>query len=133
VGTTWSANNAQGSGIPSAAGAASCAANSAVQCVINDWNAVDGASRGWLTINGAAESESLYYRDTINHAVYGGYRSDVGAAGAVTQGLTGPTGQRWVMVGVEIKGTTAGPPTDWIALESGGFILLESGQPIGKE
>jgi hypothetical protein len=109
VGTTFSGNNGTSAGTPSQAGAANCAANSAVQCVINDWNAIDGTNptpgRTWLTINGAAESESLYARDSAQHTAYGGYRTDTGSAGAVTQGLSAPTGQRWVLVGVEILGT----------------------------
>lgn len=110
VGTTFSGNNGTGSGAPSQAGAASCADNSAVQCVINDWNSTDGTSRTWRTINGAAESESLYFRDAVRHAAYGGYRTDTGAAGSITQGLTTPSTMRWVLAGVEILGTAGGAP-----------------------
>lgn len=105
VGVVFSGNNGTGSGAPSVA--ATCSANSGVQCLINDWNAIDGTTRTWLTINGAAESESLYFRNTVNHAAYGGYRTDTGAAGSITQGLSTPSTMRWVMAGVEILGTGA--------------------------
>lgn len=108
VGTTFSANNTTGSGAPSIAGAAACAANSAVQIGINDWNAVDGTTRTWRTINGAAETETTYFRDVNHHAAYGAYRADTGAAGTITQGLTTPSTMRWVGVGVEILGTGGG-------------------------
>lgn len=106
VGVVFQGNNGTGSGTPSVA--ATCSANSAVQCLVNDWNAADGTTRTWLTINGAAETESLYFRDSLHHTVYGGYRTDTGAAGSITQGLSAPTGQRWVLVGVEILGMTSG-------------------------
>jgi hypothetical protein len=109
VGTTFSGNSATSTSAPSVAGAASCAANSAVQILVNDWAAVDGTTRTWRTVNGAAEAESLYVRDSVHHGAYGGYRADTGAAGAVTQGLTVPSTMRWVAVGVEILGTGAAP------------------------
>lgn len=110
VGTTFSGSNTTGSGAPSQAGAASCAANSAVEILVNDWNAVDGTTRTWLTINGSAESEALYFRDAVRQTVYGGYRADTGSAGSITQGLSTPSTMRWVAVGVEILGTTGGAP-----------------------
>jgi hypothetical protein len=107
VGQVFSGTN--GTGANSAPSVAvSCAANSAVLCVINDWNAADGTSRTWRTINGAAETETVYFRDAAHHVAYGGYRADTGAAASITQGLTAPTGQRWVLAGVEILGTTSG-------------------------
>lgn len=111
VGTTFSANNGTSASAPSIASAAACAANSAVQIVINDWSAIDGTTRTWRTINGAAEAESLYVRDSVHHAAYGGYRLDTGAAGTVTQGLTLPSTMRWVGAGVEILGTGSAPAT----------------------
>jgi hypothetical protein len=110
VGTTFSGNSATSTSAPSVAGAASCAANSAVQILVNDWAAADGTTRTWRTVNGAAEAESLYVRDSVHHGAYGGYRLDTGAAGTVTQGLTTPSTMRWVAVGVEILGTGAAAP-----------------------
>lgn len=103
VGVTFGGNNGTGSGAPSVA--ATCSDNSLVLCVVNDWNAIDGTTRTWRTINGAAETEALYFRDAAHHTVYGGYRLDTGSAGSVTQGLTTPSTMRWVMAGVEILGT----------------------------
>lgn len=108
VGAAFSDNNGTGSGAPSAA--ATCAANSAVFCQINDWNAVDGTSRTWRTINGAPEDESSYFRDASRHTVYGGYKNDVGAGGSITQGLTAPATMRWVLVGVEVLASGGDPP-----------------------
>jgi hypothetical protein len=103
VGVGFTGNNGQVT--PSAPGvAATVGRNSALQVQINDWNAADGTSRTWRTINGAAQSESLYYRDAARHSVYGGYTLDTGSGGSVTQGLTAPTGMRWVLVGIEILG-----------------------------
>lgn len=103
VGVAFSGSNGTGSGAPSVA--ATCSANSAVVCQINDWNAIDGTTRTWRTINSAAESEAAYFRDAAQHTVYGGFRTDTGAAGSITQGLTTPSTMRWVLVGVEILGT----------------------------
>lgn len=108
VGVVFQNNNGTASSAPSVA--ATCSANSAVQCVVNDWNAADGASRVWRTINGTPMSESLYYIDTTRHTVYGGYRLDTGAAGSVTMGLTSPATQRWALAGVEILGAATAAP-----------------------
>lgn len=104
VGVAFSGNNGTGSGAPSVA--ATCSANSAVTCGVCDWNAADGTSRTWRTINGAAESESTYFRNSAAYANYQGYRTDTGAAGSITQGLTAPSTMRWVLTGVEILGTS---------------------------
>lgn len=111
VGQVFSGTNGTGANSAPSVGV-SCSANSAVVCVVNDWNAADGTSRTWRTINGAAETETIYFRDAAHHAAYGGYRADTGAAGTITQGLTAPTGQRWVLAGVEIlasAGLSASP------------------------
>lgn len=104
VGVAFSGNNGTATNsAPSVS--ATCAANSAVVCQVNDWNAADGTSRTWRTINGVAETETVYFRDATHHTVYGAFRADTGPAGSITQGLTAPTGQRWVLAGVEILGT----------------------------
>jgi hypothetical protein len=116
VGAVFNGNNATGSGAPSVA--ATCSANSAVQCQVNDWNAVTTA-RTWRTINGSAESESTYVAVAGQHTVYGGYRADTGSAGSITQGLTAPSNLRWVLVGVEILGTTSGTTHDLTSTGTG--------------
>lgn len=81
--------------------------NSAVQYTNNDWNAVDGSSRAFRSINVSAV-ETVYFRSAANHTVYGCYWSDTGAAGTKTMGLTAPAAQRPAHGGIEILGTTSG-------------------------
>lgn len=134
VGVVFQAGITAGNGAPAAAGrvssadatAANCGANSLVLCVVNDWNAVDGATRTWRTINGAAETETVYSRTAGAHTAYGGYRADTGAAGAITQGLTVPSTMRWSLSGVEILGVTASAPQggatgaiSWVGVATG--------------
>lgn len=134
VGVVFQAGITAGNGAPAAAGrvssadatAANCGANSLVLCVVNDWNAVDGTTRTWRTINGAAETETVYSRTAGAHTAYGGYRADTGAAGAITQGLTVPSTMRWSLSGVEILGVTASAPQggatgaiSWVGVATG--------------
>lgn len=110
VGVAFSGNNGTATNsAPSVS--ATCSANSAVVCQINDWNAASGTSRTWRTINGSPETETVYFTNASHHTVYGGFRADTGAAGSITQGLTAPTGQRWVLAGVEILGTSGSAAT----------------------
>ena len=122
VGVVFSGNNGISNGAPSVS--ATCAANSAVQCQINDWNAVDGATRTWRTINGVAQSEATYVNVSGRHTVYGGYTTDTGAAGSITQGLTAPSTMRWVLVGVEI--TSPVVADGYMLMENGDRILFEN-------
>jgi len=86
--------------------------NSAIVVGVFDWNAVDGASRTWRTVNGitpaAGDGEKTYFTNGVNYTVYGAYYSDAGAAGVKTVGLSAPTGQEYSIVAVEIKGTAGG-------------------------
>lgn len=95
-----------------AAGAPSLAitttqANSAIVVCVFDWNAADGATRTWRSVNGAAATELLYFRDSTRYTAYVAYHPDAGAAGAQTVGLSAPGGQAFAIVAVEIKGTAA--------------------------
>lgn len=122
-----SGNATQASGNAPAVTLAGCSANSAVQCAVNDWNAADGASRTYRTINGSAMTESTYYRNAAAHTVYGGYRLDVGAGGSVVVGLTAPTAQKPSTVGIEILGTTSGSTVNGVATGSFGFAGTAAG------
>lgn len=88
-----------------------CSANSAVAVGSADWNARDGASRVWRTVNGAPMTEETYAGQTSLYFVYTGYSPDVGAAGTEVLGLTAPTAQKYSMVGVEVLGLTATAPS----------------------
>lgn len=83
--------------------------NSAIVCVNGDWNATDGASRIWRTVNSitpssGAGTEPTYFRNSTNYATYGAYYTDAGAAGSKTVGLSAPSGQTYSIVAIEIKG-----------------------------
>lgn len=91
--------------------------NSAIVAFVADWNAVDGASRTWRTINSITPTagnglEVTYARDASFFTVYGAYWNDVGAAGAKTVGISSPSTMKYALVAVEIKGSTtaAGRP-----------------------
>lgn len=83
-------------------------ADSAVCAFVGDWNAVDGTSRTWRTINSSTGTERTYYRDAARYATYANTWLDVGATGSKTTGLSAPTGQQYVIVAVEVKGTGGG-------------------------
>lgn len=87
---------------------ASLSANSAVQIGINDWNASTIASPSWQTVNGAAMTTSINVTGASHATALGAYRDDVGTAGTKTVGLTTPATLRWVMVGIELLGTSGG-------------------------
>ena len=125
VGQVFTGGITTGNGAPSVGVA--CSANSLVLCAVNDWNASDGTSRAWRSINGAAETETLYLLSASHHTVYGGYRADTGTAGTITQGLTAPTTMRWSLSGVEILGTTSGGAQTGTASHAGTGTISAAG------
>ncbi len=102
-------NKANTSGAPSLS-LTTQAANSAVMCAIGDWNAGATTGKTWLTINGntptAANGQELVAVLTSGiYTVYVAYWTDAGAAGAKTLGMSAPTGQKYSIVGLEVKGS----------------------------
>lgn len=93
--------------------------NSAVAVLVADWNAVNTA-RTWRTVNGLTPTagngmEKSYFADGTNYTVYAAVYTDCGTAGSKQFGLSAPTGQKYTMVAVEIRGTavagaTSAPP-----------------------
>ena len=84
--------------------------NSALVVAVVDNNAIDGASRTWLTVNGITPTagnglELVYFRNAVKYAAYVAYYSDAGVAGVKTVGLSAPAGTKWIVAAVEIKGT----------------------------
>lgn len=75
---------------------------SALANVISDWNAVDGASRAWLAVNGGPGIEHSYFRDSAIYAAYVARWGDAGAAGSKTVGVSAPSGQDAIILAVEI-------------------------------
>ena len=86
-------------------------ANSAVVVFIGDWDAADGTSRTWLTVNSITPTagngfELTYFRDSANYSVYVAYYPDTGAMGVKSVGLSAPTGaNKYSIVAVEVLGT----------------------------
>jgi hypothetical protein len=74
-----------------------------------DFNAVDGASRVWLTNDGAF-TELTYSRAASVIGAYGGYHADAGAAGTNNVGLSAPTGQAYSIIALEVLGTASAAP-----------------------
>jgi hypothetical protein len=87
--------------------------NSAIVVAVGDWNAGDGSARTWRTVNSITPSagnglELTYFRDTVRYTLYLAYYPDAGSAGSKTVGLSAPSGQKYSIVAVEIKGTGGG-------------------------
>lgn len=87
--------------------------NPAIVAFNGDWVPVDGASRTWRQINSITPTagngmERTYNFNSSFTTYYGAYWSDCGAAGAKTTGLSAPSGQKYSVIAVEIKGATSG-------------------------
>lgn len=83
--------------------------NSAIVVVSGDWNAADGTSRVWLTVNSitpssGAGTEPTYFRDGSRYSTYAGRYTDAGSAGSKTIGVSAPGGQKFSIAAIEIKG-----------------------------
>ena len=106
VGASAKAQGASGS--PSVA-ITTTQANSAIVAICGDWNAIsgtqtftmDGSSSGWTALTD-------YPGDGAHYGVAIGYIGDAGAAGSKTIAMSAPTGQKWSIAVVEVKGTAGG-------------------------
>lgn len=142
LGTPTSVGNEASGSAPSLA-ITTLGANSTVVYFESDWNATDGTTRTWRTINSVTPTsgnglEKLYARNSASWSAYGAYWDDVGAAGAVTTGLTAPTGHMGNSVAIEVQGTATAPivdisPDSW-AVVGGAFNRVavedDTGDPI---
>lgn len=82
-------------------------ANPAIVVINADWNAVDGASRTWRSVNGTP-TEVTYVRVSASTVTdYAAYHPDAGTAGAKTVGLSAPAGQKYSIAAVEILAGTS--------------------------
>lgn len=89
--------------------------NSALVCIVADFNAVDGTSRTWRTVNGITPTagngyELTYFRDASAYTVYVAYYPDAGLIGTCTVGLSAPTGQKYSIAVIEVLATDAPGP-----------------------
>src|SRR5436190_2512503 len=95
------------SGAPSLA-LTTTVANSAIVVVNGDWQAVSGSSRTWRTVNSITPTSGNGFETTYfnsgNYTVYAAYYIDVGSAAGKTVGLSAPSGQKYSIVAIEIKG-----------------------------
>ena len=120
-GGVGASNNGNVSGAAPSLGLTTTGDNSAIAIFNADWNATDGTSRTWRSVNGAAATEQSYYRNSASYAAYAGRHVDAAAAGAKTVGLSAPTGQKHTTVAVEILGTSSAftpPPIAQVTREA---------------
>lgn len=107
-GTVGASSKTNDSGAPSLA-LTTTQDNSAVVCAVADWNAVEGDTRVWRTINSitptnGGSGEALYSFNSGIFTVYIGYWTNVGTAGSKTTGLSAPNTQKYSIVAQEILG-----------------------------
>lgn len=86
-------------------------ANSIIVCVVGDWDADDGSTRTWRTVNGITPvaggtptTEPTYQNIASTYTVYAAYYTNAGAAGAKTVGLSAPSAMTYSIAAVEIRG-----------------------------
>lgn len=82
--------------------------SSAVVVFSDDWQALDGSSRTWQTVNNITPTaanlmELTYARGSTAYTAYAAYYPDAGTAGSKTLGLaSGPTPQSYSIIALEI-------------------------------
>jgi hypothetical protein len=91
-------------------------ADSAIVVFNADWDADDGSTRTWRTVNSITPTtgnslERDYVFDSGKWTSYGAYYNDVGATGTKTVGLSVPSSQTYSIVAVEVKGPSSTAPT----------------------
>lgn len=99
-------------------------ANSALVVVNTDWNAVDGSSRTWRSINGITPSnanglETQYFHDSSTWTAYNALYDNAGSVDTKTVGLSAPGGQKYSIIAIEVKGLATGPMAEY-SFESAG-------------
>jgi len=83
------------------------ATDSTIAVFISDWNAIDGSSRTWATVNDITPTagnllEVAYAFDSSTYTAYSAYYPETGAPGSKTVGITSPTSQKYSIVVLEI-------------------------------
>ena len=124
---TGASSSDTGTGAPSLA-LTTTGDNSAIAVIVLDANAVSGASRTWLTLNGYTPTagngyELDYTLDSGNYGVYVAYYPDAGPGGsAKTVGLSAPSGMKYTAVAYEILGSPGGTGADTVTGTDAAFI-----------
>lgn len=89
-------------------------ANSAIEVLVADWNAVDATTRTWRTVNSITPTagngyESVYTRNAAAGTVLSARYPDAGSVASKSVGLSAPgSGWRQGTIAVEILGTAGG-------------------------
>ena len=107
IGVTAQANNSTGN--PSLT-LTNVQENSTIVMVNGDWSAKTG-TRTYNTTSAGSFTETSYYADGSSYGVEAGYYANADTSGNKTIGLTAPTGMKWAIAAVEIKGSTSSSPT----------------------
>src|SRR5262245_12270807 len=134
VGNTNIANNGTGSGLPSVS-VTTTQANSGLSAGSVDWNATTGTST-WTSTAGAVV-ERLDFADGVHYGFHTATYADVSAVGSKTVGMSAPSGQRYGLVVVEVKGS-AGGGSQSLTAGSGTFgvtgrnVALGIGETVGS-
>jgi hypothetical protein len=83
--------------------------NSTLVMVNGDWTAKTG-SRTYTTTSAGTFTETSAYADGSSYGVEAGYYANAGTSGNKTIGLTAPTGMKWALAAVELKGNPTAQP-----------------------
>ena len=86
-------------------------ANSAIVVICSDWNANSGTQTFTNNFSGTPTALTDYSGDAAHYGVAIAYFPDAGAAGSKTVGMSAPTGQKWAIIAIEVKGTAGGAAT----------------------
>lgn len=80
-------------------------ANSAIVVIVTDWNANSGQQTFTNNFSGTPTALTDYPGDAAHYGVAIAYFPDAGAIGSKTIGMSAPTGQKWTIIAIEVKGT----------------------------
>lgn len=80
-------------------------ANSAIVVIVSDWNANSGTQTFTNNFSGTPTALTDYPGDGAQYGVAIAYFPDAGGAGSKTVGMSAPTGQKWSIIAIEVKGT----------------------------
>lgn len=103
VGASNVANGASGS--PSVS-LTTTQANSAIVVIVSDWNAGSGTQTFTNNFSGTPTALTDYPGDGARYGVAIAYFPDAGAIGSKTVGMSAPTGQKWTIIAIEVKGAS---------------------------
>lgn len=85
--------------------------NSAIVVIVTDYNAKSGAQTFTNNFSGTPSALTDYPGDGSTYGVAIAYFPDAGTAGSKTVGMSAPTGQKWMIIAIEVKGTAGGDVT----------------------